>query len=133
MVRGEDARALAGLRVLVVEDATDIRELLTVLLQTEGADVRAAASAIEALEIAAAWTFDVLLTDLGLPDVAGDLLIKEILGLKGPRLRVVVMTGFGEPYLGRARQAGAAVVFTKPLDWSLLRAHLRAPDEALAA
>lgn len=129
----QDPRALAGLRVLLVEDADDIRDLLTVLLRTEGADVRAAGSAVDALETAAAWTFDVLLTDLGLPDVPGDLLIREILGLKGPHLRVVVMTGFGEPYAARARQAGADVVFTKPFDWSVLRTQLRDPDETLAA
>jgi hypothetical protein len=43
------------------------------------------------------------------------------------------MTGFGEPYAARARQAGADVVFTKPFDWSVLRTQLRDPDETLAA
>ncbi|HEV8643840.1 MAG TPA: response regulator [Methylomirabilota bacterium] len=133
MRRVHDGHALTGLRVLLVEDVDDIRELLAFLLRIEGAEVRAAASAQDALETAATWTFDVLLTDLGLPDVAGDRLIGEILGMKGSRLRVVVMTGFGEPYAARARQAGADVVFTKPLDWSVLRAQLVEPNEALAA
>ena len=117
---------------MVVEDVADIRDLLVYLLRGDGADVRAAASAHEALETAATWDFDVLLTDLGLPDVAGDHLIKEILGKKS-RVKVVVVTGFGEPSLARARQAGAHFVFTKPLDWSLLRARLVEHDEALAA
>jgi CheY-like chemotaxis protein len=133
MLRMHDPRALAGLRVLVVEDAEDIREIMTVLLRTEGAEVRAVGAGVDALEIAATWNFDVLLTDLGLPDVSGDRLIREILGLKGARPRVVVMTGYGEPHISRARQAGADAVFTKPLEWSVLRAQLRAPDEALAA
>ncbi|MBM3219994.1 MAG: response regulator [Candidatus Rokubacteria bacterium] len=47
-----------------------------------GAEVRAAASAGAALEHAIGWDFDVLLTDLGLPDVAGDHLIKAILAVK---------------------------------------------------
>lgn len=119
-------------RVLLVEDVDDIRNLLVFLLRSEGAEVRAAGSAQEALEAAATWNFDVLLTDLGLPDVTGDHLIREILGMKS-RVKVVVITGFGEPYADRARQAGADVVFTKPLDWSLLRAQLVGRDKTLAA
>ena len=127
--------ALDGLRVLLVEDVDDIRELLALLLRAEGAEVRHARAARGALETAATWNFDVLLTDLGLPDMGGDDLIREILGMKS-RVKVVVVTGFGEPYAARARQAGAGVVFTKPLDWSLLRAQLidrHARHEAVAA
>ena len=119
------------LRVLVVEDVDDIRDLLVFLLRAEGAEVRDARSARDALGIAATWDFDVLLTDLGLPDMAGDDLIREILGMKS-RVRVVVVTGFGEPYAGRAREAGARIVITKPLDWSLLRTQLVAGHEAVA-
>ena len=132
MRRIPSGQALDGLRVLLVEDIDDIRELLAFLLASEGADVRAAGSAQHALEAAATWTFDVLLTDLGLPDLAGDQLIKEIVGMKSG-VKVVVVTGFGEPYAARARQAGADFVFTKPLDWSLLRARLVERNEALAA
>ena len=121
------------MKVLLVEDADDIRDLLSLLLSADGAEVRAVGSATAAVETAAAWTFDVLLTDLGLPDVAGEHLIKEIVGMKSRRLRVVVITGFGEPHAARARQAGAHVIFTKPLDWSVLRDHLRERDDALAA
>ena len=124
---------LAGLRVLLVEDAEDIRDVLTFLLRSEGAEVCATSTAAAALEAATRHTFDLLLTDLGLPDVAGDHLIREILGMKQGRLRVVVITGFGEPYATRARQAGAEAVFIKPLDWTVLRDALKAHDEAVAA
>jgi two-component system OmpR family response regulator len=132
MQRESASHAFAGLRVLLVEDIADIRQLLVFLLSSEGAEVRAAASAREALETAAMWSFDVLLTDLGLPDMGGDDLIKEILGMKSG-VKVLVVTGFGEPYAGRARRAGANVVFTKPLDWSLLRAQLLDRREVIAA
>ena len=125
--------ALDGLRILLVEDADDIRDLLAFLLRTEGAEVQTARSARAALEAAAAWDFDVLLTDIGLPDVPGDRLIREILGMKTFRPRVVVMTGFSEPYLGRVRRAGADAVFTKPLEWSDLRAQLVGRAAALVA
>ena len=125
--------ALDGLRVLLVEDAEDIRDLLGFLLHSEGAEVCAAGTARAALEAATTQSFDVLLTDLGLPDLAGDHLIREILAMKRGCMRVIVITGFGEPYAARARQAGADAVFIKPVDWSVLRTALRARDEALAA
>ena len=130
---GRTAPNLAGLRVLLVEDAEDIRDVLSFLLRSDGAEVCATGTAREAVEAAARRDFDVLLTDLGLPDVAGDHLIREILGMKRHRPRVVVITGFGEPYASRARQAGADAVFIKPLDWSVLRSALHAHDEVLAA
>jgi two-component system CheB/CheR fusion protein len=124
---------LHGVRVLLVEDSDDIRDLLALLLRSDGAEVRTAACGDDALATAAAWEFDVLLTDIGLPDVSGDHLIREILGMKAARPRVVAITGFGEPYLGRVRHAGADAVFTKPLDWSDLRDQLVDADRVLAA
>jgi two-component system CheB/CheR fusion protein len=133
MVQLSAGRALEGRRVLIVEDADDIRDLLAFLVRLEGAEVRTAASAGAALETAASWEFDVLLTDLGLPDMSGDLLIKQVRSMRSRRPRVIVVTGFGEPYLSRARQAGADAVFMKPLEWSALRDELGARDKALVA
>ena len=116
MEQSSVAGGLAGRRVLIVEDADDIRELLVFLVRLEGAEVRSAGTAAAALATAASWEFDVLLTDLGLPDMPGDLLIKQLRAMKTPRPRVVVATGYGEPYLSRARQAGADAVFVKPLE-----------------
>ena len=127
------AAGLTGRRVLIVEDADDIRDLLVFLVRLEGAEVRSAGSAATALAVAGSWDFDVLLTDLGLPDMPGDLLIQQLRAMKTPRPRVVVVTGYGEPYLSRARQAGADAVFVKPLEWSTLRAELAERDKALAA
>ena len=128
----QGSTALDGVRVLLVEDALDIRDVVGLLLRSDGAEVRAAANAREALEIALVWNFDVLLTDLGLPDIPGDALIKEILAVKSRRPRVVVMTGYSEPYQSQARAAGANAILTKPLDWVNLRTEMTA-DEALAA
>jgi len=133
MIAHSGKRALDGLRILVVEDTDDVRELLAFLLRADGAEVQSAGCARAAVEAAAAWDFDVLLTDIGLPDISGDRLIRQIFGLKTSRPRVVAITGFGEPHIGHARRAGAEVVFTKPLDWSDLRARLTAPTNTLAA
>jgi len=125
------------MRILVVEDAADIREVFTVLLRAEGAEVVAAANGREALEAVAHQQFDVILSDLGLPDVPGDMLIRQMLGLARTttrnRPRVIVITGYGEPYLTRARQAGAEVAFTKPVEWTRIVNVLERPGLAASA
>jgi CheY-like chemotaxis protein len=60
-------------------------------------------------------------------------LIRQILSGKRRRIRVIVVTGYGEPYLTRARQAGADVVFTKPVEWSQVLESLNKPDLAASA
>jgi CheY-like chemotaxis protein len=124
---------LRSTRILLVEDATDIREALSLLLRAEGAEVVATATGREALDSVAGRDFDALLTDLGLPDIPGEVLIRQILTMVRRRPRVVAVTGFGEPYLSRARAAGADVVFTKPIEWSALVGALRPMSKPVAA
>ena len=124
---------LEGIRILVIEDATDIRDVFAVLLKAEGADVVATGSGREAAELAAERHFDVVLSDLGLPDVPGDVLIRQIVAGSKGRTRVIVVTGYGEPYVSRARQAGADVVFTKPVEWTRIIEHIRRPGLAASA
>jgi two-component system, chemotaxis family, CheB/CheR fusion protein len=121
----DSARALTGIRVLLVEDTADTRDVFAMLLASEGADVRVAETARQASEIARSEDIDVLLTDLGLPDIPGDMLITSVLRQSRRRPRVIVVTGYGEPYVTRARAAGADVVLTKPVSWSRLVGYLR--------
>jgi CheY-like chemotaxis protein len=116
------------MRVLVVEDTDDIRELFTLLLTEEGLTVTAVANGRDAIEAAAGADVDVLLTDLGLPDISGDIVIRTVLDAARRRPRVVVVTGYGEPYQSRALEAGADVVLTKPVSWSTILQHLGLPD-----
>jgi two-component system CheB/CheR fusion protein len=125
--------SLQGRRILLVEDAPDIREVFTVLLRVEGAEVVATGSGREAADLATRGDFDVVLSDLGLPDMPGDVLIRQILSGARRRARVIVVTGYGEPYLTRARQAGADVVFTKPVEWARILEWLDKPDLAASA
>ena len=107
-------------RVLFVEDARDIREVFTMLLEAEGADVVATGSGREGAALAARGGFDVILTDLGLPDISGEMVIRQAARAARRRPRIVVLTGYDEPYTSRARQAGADVVLTKPVSWTSL-------------
>jgi CheY-like chemotaxis protein len=117
------------LRVLLVEDSVDIREALALLLLSEGIDVVATGLGLAALELAPRVGADVLLTDLGLPDIPGHALIRHLLNSTERRPRVIAITGFGEPYLSQAREAGADIVLTKPLAWDTLLQHLRPAAE----
>jgi two-component system CheB/CheR fusion protein len=107
-------------RVLLVEDASDIREVFQMLLESEGADVVATASGREATRLTEREDFDVLLTDLGLPDISGEMVIRHAVRNARRRPRIVVVTGYDEPFTSRARAAGADVVLTKPVLWSSL-------------
>ena len=70
---------LRGLRILVIEDAPDVLGVLTMLLRIEGADVAAAGSGQEALTVFRSRHFDVVVSDLGLPDISGDGHLREAL------------------------------------------------------
>jgi two-component system CheB/CheR fusion protein len=124
---------LVGIRVLLIEDVSDIRDVFVILLRSEGADVIATPSGREGAELAKNHRFDVVLSDLGLPDIAGDTLIRQLRTAAGSATRVIVITGYGEPYLTRARQAGADAVFTKPVEWTRILDYLRRPDLAASA
>ena len=119
------------LRVLLVEDSSDVREVFTLLLRSEGVDVVATGSGCEAVDLAARNDFDIVLTDLGLPDIPGDVVIRRVLAGSRRRPRVIVITGYDEPFVSRARQAGADLVFIKPILWSTLADALAAVRQSI--
>jgi two-component system, chemotaxis family, CheB/CheR fusion protein len=124
---------LEDMRILVIEDVADIREVFLILLHCEGAQAVGAASGREAVELSRKWDFDVVLSDLGLPDIPGDVLVRQLIAASRGHSRVIVITGYGEPYVSRARQAGAEAVFTKPVEWNRILDQLRRPDLAASA
>jgi CheY-like chemotaxis protein len=127
------AMGVRGCRVLVVDDSADVRELFVTLLQLDGAEAVAAASAQDALDAFRAQPFDVVMTDLGLPDMPADTLIRAIVAEAQGAVEVVVITGAGEPAITCALQAGASVVFTKPCRWLDVHRHLARLDASAAA
>lgn len=129
-----DSRPLLdGMRILVIEDVPDIRDVFTILLCAEGADVVAVGNGREAADLVARREFDVVLTDLGLPDIPGDVLVRQITAAARGRVRIAVITGYGEPWVTRARQAGAHAVFLKPVEWTRVLDYLRTPGLAASA
>lgn len=117
--------------VLLIEDAPDTAQALTQLLRGAGASVVSTASAGEALKVAESETFDVILIDLGLPDIPGDVVIRHVIQTAAKRPRVVVMTGHDESWQQRAREAGADAVLVKPLNWAELLVAMRGSDAGI--
>jgi CheY-like chemotaxis protein len=85
--RFETSLSLAGMRVLVVDDDRDAREMLQVALQQYGAEVRTASSADEAMDHLAAESPDVIVSDIEMPDVNGYELIRRLRQSERPELR----------------------------------------------
>jgi PAS domain S-box len=123
-VTGRPARASVG-RILLVEDHAATRAALEHLLVRRRYDVRAAGTAAEARALAGEGGFDLLISDIGLPDGNGYELMAEFrerLGLKG-----IALTGYGmEEDVARSRDAGFLHHLTKPV-------RMQALDSALAA
>ncbi|HUF93685.1 MAG TPA: ATP-binding protein, partial [Candidatus Limnocylindria bacterium] len=92
---GDEATRLDGVRVLVVDDHADGRELVSMVLERCGARTRTAGSAAEALKALAQEPVDVLLTDLGMPGADGyDLLRRVRARSGGDAVRAVALTAF---------------------------------------
>ena len=120
-------RPLEGLRVLVVDDEADAREMLYAMFKQNGAEARAASTSREALEIVSQWAPEVLVSDVGMPDEDGYFLISKIRALdpeRGGRIPAVALTGYAsaEDRL-RLLSAGYQIHATKPVELdALLRA-----------
>src|SRR6185295_10343974 len=75
------SRCLKGVRVLIVDDEADSREVLALLLERSEAETKSAASVAEALDILATWKPAILITDLAMPGQDGFDLIRKVRAL----------------------------------------------------
>ena len=108
--------AAGELRVLVVDDEPDVLLGLRILAESLQADVRAAASAEEALAQIASWTPHVVVSDITMGEMSGLDLLAELRRTL-PDTRVILVTGFGTIELAvTAMHRGAAHFITKPFD-----------------
>jgi signal transduction histidine kinase/ActR/RegA family two-component response regulator len=112
------AHILADIRVLVVDDEPDARELLSEALARCGAHVRTVAGAPDALAAIADWSPDVLVSDIGMPDEDGYSLLRKVRGLAEPARRIpaIALTAYARPEdRQRALAAGFQLHVPKPV------------------
>jgi CheY-like chemotaxis protein len=108
------SRASGPLRVLLVEDNRDTLRFLALILSQRGHDVRAAATLSAARAEVSAGDFDLLISDIELPDGTGLELMRELANRSVPG---IAMSGFGsEDDVRQSRDAGFAAHLTKPVD-----------------
>jgi two-component system CheB/CheR fusion protein len=104
------------LQILLVEDNGDTADMMVNLLQLEGHSVQTAADVITAVDTAAHGTFDLLVSDLGLPDGSGLDLMRELRS-RGQALPAIAVSGYGqEEDLAHSRAAGFSAHLIKPVD-----------------
>ena len=119
------AGVLDGLRVMLVDDEADTRELMGAVLEQCGAVVKSCGSAAEALDALEAWGPDLLVSDIGMPQEDGYSLIGKVRQLrKAERLPAVALTAYAtNEDRARALSAGFQRHLVKPVE----------PDKLIAA
>ncbi|MEW9583540.1 CheR family methyltransferase [Paraburkholderia sp. DGU8] len=117
-----DASILKGLRVLLVDDSIEGLEAFGALLQIEGAQVTVESSAQKALALTEDRQFDLILSDIAMPDMSGYELIEAL--RKQPNMAkvpAIALTGFGRDQdAARALRAGFDAHLGKPVTLSVL-------------
>lgn len=113
---GREGRA--GKSALVVDDVADVTEMLAVVLSHAGYNVVTAASAPAALKAAQERQFDVIISDIGMPDMNGYQLAREVRQLPGyESVPMVAVTGYSMfDDKERSSKAGFNAHMTKPID-----------------
>jgi two-component system CheB/CheR fusion protein len=114
------AGAAKACRVLLVEDHDDTRYVLSKLLGSLGCDVTAVATVRAAMELADREAFDLLLSDIGLPDGTGHDVMRYV--RERHNIRGIALSGFGQDDdLRRSLEAGFEQHLTKPVNLQALR------------
>ncbi|MFB2895223.1 ATP-binding protein [Aerosakkonemataceae cyanobacterium BLCC-F50] len=121
---------LENLRVLVVDDEPDALELVKVILEQEGAIVQAVSLAPQALRLLTLSRFDLLISDIGMPEMNGYVLIRQVRTLPPESNRdipAIALTAYaGETNQNQALTSGFQVHLAKPIEPQQLLDAIRA-------
>jgi CheY-like chemotaxis protein len=121
--------SIQPLRILLIEDHETTREAIAMLLEIRKHEVSATGSIAEARKAAEDGKFDVVISDVGLPDGSGNELMAELrsrFGLKG-----IALSGYGDAdALNKSEAAGFVIHLTKPVRIEALEGALAAATHA---
>ena len=114
----DSAIMLDGVRVLLVDDQLDTRELLCFLLKQRNAEIEAVSTVREAMAVLKDWHPHVVVSDLGMPDEDGYSLITQMRSLiHGSQIPALALTGYAlDEERKRALATGFQAFLTKPVD-----------------
>lgn len=118
----ERVHSLRGLDVLIVEDSEDTLRLLSMIFEREGASVTTASSAAEALNRAASKRPNIIVSDIGMPEVDGYQLLQQLRILPGlGGVPAIAISGYAsEEDRERALSVGYLALVPKPIDVDVL-------------
>jgi PAS domain S-box-containing protein len=117
---GDDATVAVTRRILLVEDHADTRFIMARLLTSFGFAVSTAGSVREAIELGEGKRFDLLISDIGLPDGSGMDIMRHL--RQSQPIHGIALSGYGlEDDLRRSAEAGFAQHLTKPINVHTLR------------
>jgi CheY-like chemotaxis protein len=125
-----------GLTVLVIEDGEDAREMMQAMLELQGHEVHVAADGRSGLEAATRLRPQIVLLDIGLPDIDGYEVARRLRAQKETRdIQLVALTGYGQSEdEDAAYAAGFDLHVTKPVEpVGLARALMELSQAARAA
>lgn len=112
-------------RILIVDDEAPSRDLCKLFLEADGYDVETSDEAEKALALLSIKRFDLILSDLSMPDMDGVELVRQV-KYHYPHTDVIIMTAFGSVSSAvESMRAGAYDYITKPFPRDLLRATIR--------
>jgi two-component system CheB/CheR fusion protein len=113
-----DGSPLQGVRILLVDDSPDVMEVFCQLLQLNGAVVQATTSPLEALTWLDSQQFDLLISDIGMPEMDGFTLLQAVRQRAGGQaLPAIAVTGYGrQADVDRALATGFSSHINKPVD-----------------
>jgi len=115
---------LQGIKVLVVDDTTDMREYIAFVLEQEGAEVVAVTSAAEALTALTQFQPAVLVSDIGMPEMDGYMLLRQVRRLpseQGGQIPAIALSAYvGELNQQQAIAAGFQRHLSKPIESATL-------------
>jgi PAS domain S-box-containing protein len=116
----DDLPNLSGVKILLVDDERDTRELIAFILEQSGAQVMQTASALEALQVMPQFQPNLLLSDIGMPEVDGYMLMRQVRAMPpelGGKIPAIALTAYaGEADYQQAIAAGFGQHITKPVE-----------------
>jgi diguanylate cyclase (GGDEF)-like protein len=118
---GSNKTKASWIKILIVDDEAVIRDVMTDILRDEGYDVASSHGGPDAMQKVARHPYDIVIADLGMPEMGGMALLKEIKKIN-PQTDVIIMAGFASIESAVASmRAGAADYITKPINIDQVR------------
>jgi two-component system, OmpR family, alkaline phosphatase synthesis response regulator PhoP len=118
-------------KILVVDDSSDVRDLLSWMLATSGFQVITAEDGLSGLTMAEAERPDLIITDISMPRLDGiEMIIRLRKQLQFSKVPILVISAYGSGITGDALDAGADEAMHKPVDFNSLINHV---NQLLAA